>query len=328
MEYMPRKYPWHDFRRPGHYLFTLKAAASCRERFVTIDGEGNVHDTPLGALVRRQWDELMEETKGLLKTHAFQLMPDHLHAEVEVLARLPKTIGKYIARFKGLATGRARCKLGFPHDVPLWEPSYDWRLKLSREKIEIARAYVENNPKQYALKRQANASFGKVATIDHPVLPLYWPDITAQQPPLVWTGYGNAQLLDCKIWELRVSRRATPSDVKALTEKALARAQAEAVCISPAISPGEKEVFRSVVLAGGSAILLATMPLTQRYHPASWAMEAFAAGRLLVLSPVSEEKRNNMLSRVLAEHLNACAALIASRSGYGPEGSAPNRGVP
>ena len=322
MEYMPRKYPWHDFRRPGHYLFTLKAADSCRERFVTIDGEGNVHDTPLGALIRRQWDELMEETSGLLKTHAFQLMPDHLHAEVEVLSRLPKVIGLYIARFKALATGRARRKLGFPEDAPLWGPSFDWRLKLSREKIEIARAYVENNPKQYALKRQAGSSFGQVTSIEHPNLPLYWPDATAAQPPLAWQSYGNAQLLDGKIWSLKVSRRTSISELNALRQEALARAREGAVCISPAISPGEKEVFRSVVLTGGKAIHLATIPLTRRYHPVSWAMEAFAAGRFLVLSPVSEESRRDRISRVLAEHLNGCAALIAARSGFGPEGPA------
>ena len=311
MDSMPRKYPWHDFQRPGNYLFTITMAPSCRERLATIDPAGAVHETPLGSLVRVQWEQLATETAGLLAIHAFQLMPDHIHAQVEIVSRLPQPIGFYIARFKALSTGRARRRLNFPKDAPLWAPAYDWRKKTTTGEIETARAYVENNPVQHILKQQAKASFGQIVPLSHPRLPRSWPDSPNDRTPLAWKAFGNSGLLDGDSWALHVSRRTCPADFDALIEQALDHASAGRVCISPAISPGERKVFQTVIQSGGKAIHLVSVPLTPRYHPASWAMEAFAAGRFLVLSPIPESDRVFPLSRVLALHLNACAAEIA-----------------
>ena len=250
-------------------------------------------------------------------------MPDHLHAQVEILTALPYPIGKYIGRFKALATGRARRILDFPQDQALWETAYDWRLKASREEVEIARAYVDNNPAQHVMKRRANACYGKVAGISHPKLPHFLPDAPAEEPPLEWKGYGNTDLLNGKIWALHVSRQVQSADFGTLIEKALARAHAGDICISPAISPGERAVFQAVVQAGGKAIHLAATALTPRYHPASWAMEALAAGRFLVLSPLAEGRRHKALSRGVAMQLNACAAAIAGAEAGGEEPEEP-----
>ena len=146
-------------------------------------------------------------------------MPDHLHAQVEILTALPYPIGKYIGRFKALATGRARRILDFPQDQALWETAYDWRLKASREEVEFARAYVDNNPAQHVMKRRANACYGKVAGISHPKLPRFLPTAPAEEPPLEWKGYGNTDLLNGKIWALHVSRQVQSADFGTLIEK-------------------------------------------------------------------------------------------------------------
>ena len=89
------------------------------------------------------------------------------------------------------------------------------------------------------------------------------------------------------------------------------------ICISPAISSGERAVFQAVVQAGGKAIHLAATALTPRYHPASRAMEAPAAGRFPVLSPLEEGRRHKALSWRVAMQLNAFAAAIAGTEAGG-----------
>ena len=308
MDSMPRKYPWHDFRGPGWYLLTLKSAVRNRNIFAQIDAQG-VHPTPLGLLAEEQWRIVCEETKGVLVTEAFQLMADHVHILVKVTSRPPWTIGTKIGAFKARTTSLARQRLGFSKDTPLWGPGYDWRIKETPEKVEIARDYVQNNPEQSLLKRETRNHFGSPAAIHHPRLPPSWPDLPANDSRLSWTAFGNASLLEGNIWPLRVSRKVTAQDLEGLKAQTIARAHKGWICISPVISPDEKEIFRAVLEAGGKVIHLETIFLTPYYRPLS--LEACAQGRFLTLSPFSVNYRKRPLDRSMAEHLNACAFAIA-----------------
>lgn len=307
---IPDKFQWHDFRRPCHNFVTLKVVDFPRNRLAYVNDDG-VRLTPLGLLVEKHWRQIENETKGLLVTRAFQIMPDHLHGLIDTIALLPRPFGQIICQLKARVTYHARRDLGFPAKAPVWEGGCHWKMLAKAHEIAAAITYIEDNPRVCREKQRAATSYGKVAPIEHRRLPETWPDAPNDRWRLSWRALGNTALLDGDIWALRVSRRATAEEIVTSKEEALGRARKNAICISPAFSPGEREVFRAVVAAGGKAIHLPNDSLTVRYHPAGWAMESLKEGRFLVLSAIPEDRRHTELSRILALHLNACAKAIA-----------------
>ena len=311
MKSMPNIYTWHDFRGQGWYLLTLKAATRNRNVFARIDQSG-LHPQPLGLLAESQWQNVIEKSKGVLVTDTFQLMADHIHILVHVLARLPWPIGKPIGSFKALTTTLARQRLGYPASTPLWDTGYDWRIKITPEEIENARHYVEENPSENLKKRDAIKRYGPPEKIRHPRLPVFMPMDNSSLGPVTWSAFGNRALLEEPLKAIRVSRRIDELELEDLLLQAIRDCRQGIVHISPTISPGERKLFACLLENGGRVIHISSQSFSPYYHPDKLGLEAAQEGRFLALSPFPMNAPRYPLTRHVAEQLNACAALIAN----------------
>ena len=297
---------------PGWYFVTLSAASRGRSVFAEIRPEG-FRPTPLGRLVEREWRTLCAKRGTALVTHAFEIMPDHVHILVHAAGPLPRSLGGEIGGYKAAVTTCARRELGFVKESELWEAGFDARRKTSPREIAAARLYAERNPADGRDKRAAKARYGAPALIAHGRLPADWPAPPAPDAAApAWAAFGNPALLEAeRLVQVRLSRCATAAELAAAEEAAVAGAKRGEVPISPALSPGERQVLAAVLRAGGRAIHIECGPLSPYYRPAGPArLAALAEGRLLVLSPLVVALP---LHKPLAEALNACAREIAAR---------------
>lgn len=77
----------------------------------------------------------------------------------------------------------------------------------------------------------------------------------------------------------------------------LAACEQGAVPVSPAISPGEKEIFYAALEAGFPCIKLQSNPITERKHPVNKDREYCSRGLLVVLGPWKIKDTNDYTSR-------------------------------
>ena len=297
---------------PGWYFLTLSAACRGRSVFAELRPEG-FRSTPLGRLAEREWRALCAKRGAALVTHAFELMPDHIHVLVHAAGPLPRSLGGEIGGYKAAVTACARRELGFVKEGDLWEAGFDARRKTTPQEIAAARLYAERNPADGRDKRAAKARYGAPTPIEHRRLPAEWPAPPAPDAPApAWAAFGNPALLESeRLVPVRLSRRATAAELAAAEAAAVAAAKSGTVLVSPALSPGERRVLAAALRAGGRAIHLECDPLSPYYRPTGSArLAALAEGRLLVLSPLAVTLP---LRKPLAEALNACARAIAAR---------------
>ena len=318
MDSMPRKFPWHDFKRPGWYLVTLHCAVRGRNVLAEVKTGGGFARTRLGEIAEREGRKVFAASGGALVAHAFQLMPDHVHVLLHVARPLPRPLGSFVGAWKAAATTAVRSEAGFTKDRPLWRPGFDWEIKTTPEAVAGSRLYVEGNPAAAREKRAAKARWGAPRTVAHPRLPGFWPD-DPESDPLVWTAFGNEALLGGdRLVPVRVSQREPEARLLRMEERARALAREGAVLVSPAVSPGEKRALDAALGAGGSAIHLESRPVNLYYKPAGLRLAALSEGRLLVLTPMQETSRRPKRTRVLCEALNACAKAIAASPEHTP----------
>ena len=176
---------------PGWYFLTLSAACRGRSVFAELRPEG-FRSTPLGRLAEREWRALCAKRGAALVTHAFELMPDHIHILVHAAGPLPRSLGGEIGGYKAAVTACARRELGFVKEGDLWEAGFDARRKTTPQEIAAARLYAERNPADGRDKRAAKARYGAPTPIEHRRLPAEWPAPPAPDAPApAWAAFGN-----------------------------------------------------------------------------------------------------------------------------------------
>ena len=330
MPSLPQRFPWHDFTRPGWYHITIECAARGRNVLARIDG-GGLELSPLGKIATSHFKAMASESGGAIAIHAFQAMPDHLHALIHVAKRLPRPLGSFVGAFKAAATSAARRQIGLVPGTSIWKPGFDWERKRTPKEVAMARLYVEGNPTAAVEKRKARAKWGLPRPVSHPRLPSSWPvhppgspaarwmpgpqeeEICGPVPQ--WSAFGNLELLDSqRLFAVRVSHREPEARIAAMEEKTRKLAKEGAVPVSPAISPGEKRVLSAALLAGGSAIHVECRAIDIYYKPGPLRMATCAEGRFLAISPLPARPGRHAprLTKPLAERLNLCAREIAA----------------
>ncbi len=85
-----------------------------------------------------------------------------------------------------------------------------------------------------------------------------------------------------------------------------------AVLVSPAISPGEKQVMRTAFDAGFSTIVLMENGFTTMSKPKGELFDACANGRLLMLSPWEHHNEKRAINATQCTQLNLMAIEICS----------------
>ena len=235
-----------------------------------------------------------------------QVMPEHVHIVLTVIARMTKPLGNVIGGFKGGVTSiyRRLCALG-AGAPSLWSDGFVDTILNSEEEKQAALVYLADNPRRAWEKRQHPELFKVLRDIEH--------------GGMHFAAIGNAWLLkQPTILQVQCSRRFT-RDTPEFCEKRdtlLAAAKHGAVLISPCISEGEREIARLAYEQGYKVITLKNKGFSPLYKPGGKLFDQCAAGNLLMLAPTAwpyqpGEKR---LTREDCCIMNRIAQIIAGKN--------------
>lgn len=265
------RFPTRDYRQPAFYMITM-TALDRRPRFATC-AENRTTLTEDGQLVYDLWHRIAKDYPQI-SLSALVIMPDHLHGIVRVTEHMDKPIGVPLRAFKSQVTVALRKRNANP-DLQIWAPGYhDWAV-WRRGSLNAYIHYIRDNPRRFCLRKAHPDLFRRVNDLRHDRLPS---DET-------WTGYGNLFLLDKpELYALQVSRRIAPETLETVQAEMLDRVRNDGVLVSPFISPGEKDIARAALDAGGAVILMKPDGFPPCFKPHGKYFDLCQQGRLLILA--------------------------------------------
>ena len=266
--------------------------------------------SPAGEAVEKALLETPRFVPGVaLKSHV--IMPDHVHLRVYLKPDLPeplKTLGRFMAGFKRVAAKNSGVT---------WQQGYHDRICLSRFINEKVDAYIAGNPLKWLLMHGPDAPLKVHEPLDSPRFPeTEW-----------WTAAGNLALLspERRIAAVSVSRSLRPGDIPAVVARLLKAAREGWVVASTFISPGEIAVRQALEAEKRPCIKAVPDSLEMVYRPKVEETEAFAEGRLLVVS----RQCGPEVSRYDAWHgMGAALAAAAAAVGGGTGVYVHRKGTP
>lgn len=177
---------------------------------------------------------------------------------------------------------------------PLFAKGYNDLILRSYEELPVWQNYLRDNPRRLMMKRLRPEW----------LRPFFGLRIGSQ----VYSGIGNRELLTaCKRTAVRVSRRLTDSEIEAEVVRYLTMAKEGMVLVSPAISPGEKRVMRTVFDAGLPTIVIVENGFTPLSKPRGEQFYACAKGQLLMLSPWEHHNEKKKLTAEQCQQMNLMA---------------------
>ena len=178
--------------------------------------------------------------------------------------------------------------------TPLFTKGYNDLILRSYDELPVWQNYLRDNPRRLMMKRLRPEW----------LRPFFGLRIGSQ----VYSGIGNRELLTaCKRTAVRVSRRLTDSEIEAEVVRYLTMAKEGTVLVSPAISPGEKRVMRTVFDAGLPTIVILENGFTPLSKPQGEQFYACAKGHLLMLSPWEHHNEKKKLTAEQCQQMNLMA---------------------
>ncbi len=306
--------------------------------------------TELGRAVHDEWMGI-HVYYPQIEVRAIQMMPDHMHGILFVKSRLPVHLGQVISGFKagcrkrqralegaaakpqptekkgtqsageqgarnageqgtrsagmeGEAASRAAASpqvaaLPPQGTAQLFAKGYNDLILRSYEELQNWEHYLRDNPRRLLLKR-ARPDWLR-------------PFFNLKIGATTYSGIGNRNLLRSpRRLPVRVSRRLTKEQIEAVTAQYMEAARHGAVLVSPAISPGEKQVMRTAFDAGFPTIVLMENGFTTMSKPKGEQFDACANGRLLMLSPWEHHNEKRAINAAQCTQLNLMAIEISS----------------
>ena len=293
------RFPTRDYRQPAFYMITM-SACDRHPRFATCANNRAIL-TEDGRLVYALWHRMARDYPQI-SLSTLIIMPDHLHGIVRITERMDKPIGVPLRAFKSQVTSALRKRYDDPA-LNIWAPGYhDWAV-WRRGSLNAYIQYIRDNPRRYCLKKAHPDLFSRVNNLKHYRLP----------ESENWSGYGNLFLLDKpELRPLRVSRSVSAQNLETLRSEAVDSAKRGVVTVSPFISPGEKDVAKSVLAAGGSVILLKPEGFDRYFKPHGKYFDLCLDGRLLILACRPPVTSAAPLTRELCLAMNQWCTAIAS----------------
>ncbi len=181
----------------------------------------------------------------------------------------------------------------------LFAKGYNDLILRSYEELQNWEHYLRDNPRRLLLKR-ARPDWLR-------------PFFNLKIGATTYSGIGNRNLLRSpRRLPVRVSRRLTKEQIEAVTAQYMEAARHGAVLVSPAISPGEKQVMRTAFDAGFPTIVLMENGFTAMSKPKGEQFDACANGRLLMLSPWEHHNEKRAINAAQCTQLNLMAIEISS----------------
>lgn len=315
---MTRRRSGWDYCAPASYMVTLSLADRSRDWLGTLEPREQARRitlSPLGAIVEEEWLALAANWPGV-ETGPFVVMPEHFHGIIKIRERQSHPLGQIIGSFKAKTTSRAR-GLGNPASklagtmviVPLsllsgrslWSPGLCDSILWGRERYERAAAYIADNPRRLAAKRENPGLFTIIRDIAIPLV------LGGAAVEAHFSAVGNNALLArLDFHQVQCSRRffayrrdqygkplknAPPAvetpEFRERLEEALSEAAEGAVLVDPCISQGEREIARRAFAAGAAVVTLKNQGFSPLFKPEGALFDACDAGRLLLLAPAA-----------------------------------------
>ena len=208
------------------------------------------------------------------------VMPDHIHLRLWLSPGHPeplKAIGRFVYNVK--AWTRNRCKRDLGLELG-WEENYHDHILLSREVIETADLYIDNNARKWALMHGNPPPLRVIEPLSATVLPMgEW-----------WTGVGRDDWLaegGAKLASVRLSRRIPPNLHESVAARLLSACEKGYILAGTWISPCERFVFKRLVGLGHPIVRVSPKPLVSVYRPVREEPLLFSAEKYLLLSRVA-----------------------------------------
>ena len=164
MRYDPSKHhrrsvrlPAYDYSQPGAYFVTI--VTDQRQCAFGAIVAGHMRLNEIGAVVREEWLR-SAEIRGEIALGEYVIMPSHVHGiviirdvgahghaplPVRTRQRSARSLGSFVAGYKGAATKRINVIRGTPGH-PVWQRNYYEHVIRSDEELNRIRQYIIDNP--------------------------------------------------------------------------------------------------------------------------------------------------------------------------------------
>ena len=291
---------WFDYKSPAAFLVTFSKDTKTPP-LSDIQGNNTANKpeafavlSPLGKIVEAAILQLPKLFEGL-QILAYSIMPDHVHIVIKFLKHTPYTLGRVIAKVKGLASAE--------YGLPIWTKGFNDKISFERNRTEAFVRYANDNPLRYFIKQNHQEFFKR----KHSIIV----DGTTFQV------YGNTSLLHHPIRAaVRFSSKYTATELAKQSSLWEETIRQSGVLISPFIHPKEREIRDRGIEFGASIILIQDNGLPEKFKPSGRLFELCAEGRLLIVAPQEHKTRTAALSRQQCLKMNQ---LAVSLSGWGSE---------
>lgn len=299
---------WHDYTAPGFYMTTFLKSEEA-PRFSEIGGyydssgiRANVLLSTVGKIVHSNIKSLTKKF-DFVKMPRQVVMPDHLHLLLYVTRNEGVHLGEIVRVFKQGCTDDY-CA-AFP-DSPialnsgsLFQAGYNDRISLNRKQLDALKAYIDDNPRRYYIRKMNPDCFVRVKSIR----------IGDEEYEI----FGNPFILsDPFKSNVRFSRRFTPEQLRRRKLEWLEMIRTDGVLVSPFIHEQEKNVYKYALENGGKIIRICENGFGERFKPMGAEFDLCAEGRLLLVAPKIWKKRKTILTRERCMQLNALAERIVA----------------
>ena len=308
-----------------HVTLTVPSREPLLGTLVIPQGDPTLARVERTALGNAVVDELYVMCRHYPAIRIFQfcLMPDHLHAVIQVTKVMQTSIRSVIRGYwQGVKKhGRAYTLAISPElnsgttaegsagafAFPVFTERPFIRPLSRRGQLQVMIRYVKMNPQRLATKRLMPGFFRVQTDIE----------IGGRS----YDGVGNVALLQAERFAPVHVRRAmvdaaAHGDSQPLRDYmngCVLAARGGSVMVSPFISPDEKRVMAVLLQEQRPFILLADNGFRDYYKPTEALFDACAAGRVLILSPWPYDGGKKRISRADCVALNAMAEEISSQ---------------
>lgn len=298
----------------------LEAARASGLRPETVTAR--LQPTALGAAILAHWKRIGAFTPEIRPLYC-QLMPDHLHALLEVTRPMARPLGNAIGGFKTGCEKIYRARATAAEDGSaaagrLWAEGFQDSILFRDGQLGNMFDYLRDNPRRGAIKRLFPELFRVVRDlrVDLRLAPQARHEgacaVAEARASCRFFALGNRFLLDGPRVQVQVSRRdfryqrapkpggglkivrdargtpqiafASPA-FDAKCARLLAAAQVGTALVSPCISDGEREIARRALAAGLKLVTLSNKGFSPVAKPTGRSFDACADGRLLMLAP-------------------------------------------
>ena len=226
------------------------------------------------------------------------VMPDHVHAFIQVLERTEKHFGYYMNGIKQSIVKKYNSDNEddlTPNDI--FKENYTDKIVLPGRVYKVIIDYISQNPYRLAVVKKYPHFFERrwLFNIDG----------------IDFEGYGNHLLLDNPFkMQVKFYRKKSIEENKLHAETCIDNIESEGVLVSPFYNDFEKDIRKRAEALKGKIIVIQKEPFREKFKPYDHDFQQCKEGKLLLLAPVKDIFPKK-ITYTVASTLNNIAAKVA-----------------